>query len=94
MKRSLDMLHKITSPRVFIDTLESFFEEYGAYTDIIASALGDYIRFNYQDYVGSYTDACHVRDILESSYDLNLPEINVGQWSLYVYHNANYLGES
>ena len=35
------MRHKITSPRVFIDTLESFYEEYGAYTDIIASALGD-----------------------------------------------------
>ena len=88
------MKHKITSPRVFIDTLESFYEEYGAYTDIIASALGDYIKTDWRDYVGSYSDACNVRDILNTCYDLNLPEINVGQWSLYVYHNANYLGES
>ena len=88
------MRHKITSPRVFIDTLESFYEEYGAYTDIIASALGDYIRFNYQDYVGSFTDACNVRDILESSYDLNLPPLDAIQWVKYVNHNASYLGES
>ena len=88
------MSHKITSPYVFVDTLESFYEEYGAYTDIIASALGDYIRFNYQDYVGSFTDACNVRDILESSYDLNLPPLDAIKWVQYVNHNSNYLGES
>lgn len=88
------MRHKITSPRVFIDTLESFYEEYGAYTDIIASALGDYIRFNYQDYVGSFTDACGVRDILNQSYDLNLPPLDAIKWVQYVNYNSSYLGES
>jgi len=88
------MSHKIKSPYCFVDTLESFLGESGATVDIIASALGDYIRFNYQDYVGSYTDACHVRDILESSYDLNLPPLDAIQWVQYVNHNANYLGES
>ena len=88
------MSHKITSPYVFVDTLQSFFGESGAHTDIIASALGDYIRFNYQDYVGSFTDACNVRDILNQSYDLNLPPIDAIQWNLYVNHNANYLESS
>jgi len=88
------MSHKIKSPYVFVDTLESFLGESGAHTDIIASALGDYIRFNYQDYVGSFTDACNVRDILESCYDLNLPPLDAIQWSQYVTHNASYLGES
>ena len=88
------MLHKITSPHVFVDTLHSFFEGHNAYADIIASALGDYIARNYQDYVGSFTDACHVRDILNSCYDLNLPPLDAIQWSQYVTHNASYLGES
>jgi hypothetical protein len=88
------MKHKITSPRVFIDTLESFFDEHGGHQRVIASAFAQYIHNNWQDYVGSYSDACNVRDILNDSYNLNLPEINVGQWSLYVYHNASYLGES
>jgi hypothetical protein len=91
---SLDMSVHLKSPYVFVDTLESFFGESGATVDIIASALGDYIRFNYQDYVGSFTDACNVRDILESSYGLNLPPIDAIQWVKYVNHNANYLGES
>ena len=88
------MRHKITSTYVFVDTLESFLGESGAHSDIIASALGDYIRFNYQDYIGSFTDACNVRDILESSYGLNLPPIDAIQWVQYVNHNASYLGES
>ena len=87
------MSHKITSPYVFVDTLESFFGESGATSETIACALGDYIRFNYQDYVGSYTDACHVRDILESSYTLNLPPLDAIKWAQYVNHNASYLGE-
>ena len=88
------MSHKVKSHYVFVDTLVSFLGESVAYTDIIASALGDYIRFNYQDYVGSFTDACNVRDILESSYDLNLPPLDAIEWVKYVNHNANYLGES
>ncbi len=88
------MRHKITSTYVFVDTLESFFGESGATSDTIACALGDYIRFNYQDYVGCFTDACNVRDILNSCYDLNLPPLDAIQWSQYVNHNANYLGES
>jgi len=40
MKRSLDMRYKITSPRVFIDTLESFFDEHGGHQRVIASAFG------------------------------------------------------
>jgi len=87
------MRHKITSTYVFVDTLESFFGESGATSETIACALGDYIRFNYQDYVGSYTDACHVRDILESSYTLNLPPLDAIKWAQYVNHNASYLGE-
>jgi hypothetical protein len=85
------MRHKITSPLVFVDTLESFFGESGAYTDIIASALGDYIRTDWRDYVGSYSDACNVRDILNQSYDLNLPPLDAIKWVQYVNHNANYL---
>ena len=88
------MRHKITSPRVFIDTLHSFYEEYGACTDIIASALGDYIKTDWRDYVGSYSDACGVRDILNNCYDLNLPPLDAIQWSQYVNHNSSYLGES
>ena len=83
------MRHKITSPRVFIDTCESFFEEFGGHQRVIASAFAQYIHTNWQDYVGSYTDACGVRDILNNCYDLSIPEINVGQWSLYVHYNSN-----
>lgn len=88
------MPHKITSPYVFVDTLHSFFEKHSVTSETIACALGDYIRFNYQDYVGSFTDACNVRDILNSCYDLNLPPLDAIQWSQYVTHNASYLGES
>jgi len=88
------MRHKITSPLVFIDTLESFFGESGAYTDIIASALGDYIKTDWRDYVGSYSDACNVRVILCLSYNLDLPPLDAIEWNLYVNHNANYFEES
>ena len=88
------MRHKITSPLVFIDTLESFFGESGDTTNLIASALGDYIKTDWRDYVGSYSDACNVRVILCLSYDLDLPPLDAIQWNLYVNHNANYLGES
>jgi hypothetical protein len=88
------MRHKITSPRVFIDTLESFYEEYGAYTDIIASALGDYMKTDWRDYVGSYSDACNVRVILCLSYNLDLPPLDAIEWNVYVNHNSSYLGES
>ena len=88
------MSHKITSPLVFIDTLESFFGESGAYTDIIASALGDYMKTDWRDYVGSYSDACNVRVILCLSYDLDLPPLDAIEWNQYVTHNSNYLGES
>ena len=76
---------RVVSPRVFIDTLESFFE---CDQRIIVSAFADYIKTDWQDYVGSFTDACNVRDILNQSYDLSIPEINVGQWSLYVHYNS------
>ena len=85
------MKHKITSPLVFVDTLESFFGESGATSDIIASALGDYMKTDWRDYVGSYSDACNVRVILCLSYDLDLPQLDAIQWNLYVNHNANYL---
>jgi hypothetical protein len=88
------MRHKITSPRVFIDTLESFFDEHGGHQRIIASAFAQYIHNNWQDYVGSFTDACNVRVILCLSYDLDLPPLNAIEWNLYVNHNASYLGES
>ena len=88
------MRHKITSPLVFIDTLESFFGESGATSNIIASALGDYMKTDWRDYVGSYSDACNVRVILCLSYDLDLPPLDAIQWSQYVNHNASYLGES
>jgi len=88
------MKHRITSPLVFVDTLESFFGESGATSNIIASALGDYIAKNYQDYVGSFTDACNVRVILCLSYDLDLPPLDAIEWNIYVNHNASYLGES
>ena len=84
------MKHRITSPLVFIDTLESFFGESGAYTDIIASALGDYIKTDWRDYAGSYSDACNVRVILCLFYDLDLPPLDAIEWNLYVNHNANY----
>lgn len=85
------MRHKITSPLVFIDTLESFFGESGATTNLIASALGDYMKTDWRDYVGSYSDACNVRVILCLSYDLDLPPLDAIEWNLYVNHNANYL---
>ena len=85
------MKHKITSPLVFIDTLESFFE---CDQRIIVSAFADYIKTDWRDYSGSYSDACNVRDILESCYDLNLPTLDAIQWVQYVNHNASYLGES
>ena len=88
------MLHKITSPYVFVDTLHSFFEESGATSGIIGIALGNYIKTSWQDYTGSFTDACEVRVILEESYGLNLPPLDAIQWSQYVNHNASYLGES
>ena len=88
------MRHKITSPRVFIDTLESFFEFYGCDQRIISSAFADYIKTDWQDYVGSFTDACNVRDILNQAYDLNLPPLDAIKWVQYVTHNSNYLGES
>jgi len=84
------MRHKITSPLVFVDTLESFFGESGATSNIIASALGDYIKTDWRDYSGSYSDACNVRVILCLSYDLDLPPLDAIEWNLYVNHNANY----
>lgn len=88
------MPHKITSPLVFIDTLESFFDEHGGHQRVIASAFAQYIHNNWQDYVGSYSDACNVRDILNTCYDLNLPPLDAIKWVQYVNHNASYLGES
>ena len=82
-------MSKVVSPRVFIDTCESFFEEFGGHQRVIASAFAQYIHTNWDEYVGSYTDACGVRDILNTCYDLSIPEINVGQWSLYVHYNSN-----
>jgi len=87
-------MSKVVSPRVFIDTLESFLDEHGGHQRIIASAFAQYIHNNWQDYVGSFTDACNVRDILNISYDLNLPPLDAIQWVQYVNHNASYLGES
>jgi len=88
------MRYKITSPRVFIDTLESFFDEHGGYKSYIVNAFSDYMKTDYEDYVGSFTDACNIRDILNDYYDLNLPPLDAIQWSQYVNHNASYLGES
>lgn len=88
------MKHKITSPLVFVDTLESFFGESGATSGIIGIALGNYIKTSWQDYTGSFTDACEVRVILEESYSLNLPPLDAIQWVQYVNHNANYFEES
>ena len=88
------MLHKITSPYVFVDTLHSFFEESGVTSGIIGIALGNYIKTSWQDYTGSFTDACEVRVILEESYGLNLPPLDAIKWVQYVNHNASYLGES
>jgi hypothetical protein len=82
---------RVVSPRVFIDTLESFFDEHGGHQRLIASAFAQYIHNNWFDYVGSYSDACNVRDILNISYDLNLPPIDAIQWSMYLNHNASYL---
>ena len=82
-------MSKVISPRVFIDTCESFFEEFGGHQRLIASAFAQYIHTNWDEYVGSFTDACGVRDILNNCYDLSIPEINVGQWSLYVHYNSN-----
>ena len=85
------MKHKITSPLVFIDTLQSFFD---CDQRIIVSAFADYIKTDWRDYSGSYSDACNVRVILCLSYDLDLPQLDAIQWNLYVNHNSNYLGES
>jgi len=82
---------RVVSPRVFIDTLESFFDEHGGHQRIIASAFAQYIHNNWCDYVGSFTDACNVRDILNISYELNLPPIDAIQWSMYLNHNSSYL---
>ena len=81
------MKHKITSPLVFIDTLESFFE---CDQRIIVSAFADYIKTDWRDYSGSYSDACNVRVILCLFYDLDLPPLDAIEWNLYVNHNANY----
>jgi len=82
---------RVVSPRVFVDTLESFFDEHGGHQRIIASAFAQYIHNNWQDYVGSFTDACNVRDILNISYHLNLPPIDAIQWVQYLNHNSSYL---
>jgi hypothetical protein len=85
-------MYKVISPRVFIDTLESFFDEHGGHQRLIASAFAQYILTNWDEYTGSFTDACNVRDILNQSYDLNLPPIDAIQWNLYIiYHTTNYL---
>ena len=88
------MRYKITSPLVFIDTLESFFSESNVDKKLIVSAFADYIKTDWRDYVGSYSDACNVRVILCLSYDLDLPPLDAIEWNLYVNHNSNYLGES
>ena len=75
---------RVVSPRVFVDVLESFFYEYGGHQSIVASAFADYIRTDWFDYVGSYTDACYIRDILNNCYDLKLPPIDAIQWVQYV----------
>ena len=85
---------RVVSPRVFIDTCESFFDEHGGHQRLIASAFAQYIHTNWDEYVGSFTDACNVRDILNISYDLNLPPLDAIKWVQYVNHNASYLGES
>ena len=85
---------KVVSTRVFIDTCESFFDEHGGHQRLIASAFAQYIHTNWDEYVGSFTDACNVRDILNISYDLNLPPIDAIQWVQYLNHNSSYLGES
>ena len=84
-------MSKVVSPRVFIDTCESFFEEFGGHQRVIASAFAQYIHTNWDEYTGSYTDACGVRDILNNCYDLNLPPLDAIQWDQYVNHNSNYL---
>jgi len=84
-------MSKVVSPRVFIDTCESFFEEFGGHQRVIASAFAQYIHTNWDEYTGSYTDACGVRDILNNCYDLNLPPLDAIQWVQYVNHNSNYL---
>ena len=87
-------MYKVVSPRVFIDTCESFFDEHGGHQRLIASAFAQYIHTNWDEYVGSFTDACNVRDILNQSYDLNLPPIDAIKWVQYVHYNSNYLGDS
>ena len=71
------MKHKITSPLVFIDTLESFFSESNVDKKLIVSAFAEYIYRQHEDYTGSFTDAITVREILIAvSYThLTLPTI-------------------
>ena len=87
-------MYKVVSPRVFIDTCESFFDEHGGHQRLIASAFAQYIHTNWDEYTGSFTDACNVRDILNNCYDLNLPPIDAIKWVQYVHYNSNYLGDS
>ena len=82
-------MSKVVSPRVFIDTLESFFDEHGGHQRVIASAFAQYIHTNWDEYTGSFTDACGVRDILNTCYDLNLPPIDPIKWVQYVHYNSN-----
>ena len=87
-------MYKVVSPRVFIDTCESFFDEHGGHQRLIASAFAQYIHTNWDEYTGSFTDARGVRDILNNCYDLNLPPIDAIKWVQYVHYNSNYLGDS
>ena len=86
------MKHKITSPLVFVDTLESFFS--GVDKKLIVSAFAEYIYRQHEDYTGSFTDAVTVREILIELYKVRVPFIDAIQWVQYVNHNSNYLGES
>ena len=88
------MPYKITSPLVFIDTLESFFGESGVDKKLIVSAFAEYIYRQHEDYTGSFTDAVTVREILIELYKVRVPFIDAIQWNLYVNHNANYFEES
>ena len=88
------MPYKITSPLVFIDTLESFFGESGVDKKLIVSAFAEYIYRQHEDYTGSFTDAITVREILIELYKVRVPFIDAIQWNLYVNHNANYFKES
>ena len=84
------MKHRITSPLVFIDTLESFFGESNVDKKLIVSAFAEYIYRQHEDYTGSFTDAVTVREILIELYKVRVPFIDAIEWNLYVNHNANY----